>query len=167
MRRCCATIDSISEFTGKLLSWVVLVIVAIFCWEVLLRSVLNAPTIWAHECSQYFFAVYFALGGAYALKLGGMVNVDILVKRLKPRTRAIVDTAMGIITFIFLVGLAGKGIELALYSISINETSQTVWGPPIYPLKIIVVLGAALLCLQAVAKFIRDIAAIKSGKVLT
>jgi len=141
--------------------------VAIFCWEVLLRSVLNAPTIWAHECSQYFFAVYFALGGAYALKLGGMVNVDLLVKRLKPRTRAIVDAVMGIVTFIFLVGLAGKGIELALNSIRINETSQTVWGPPIYPLKIIVVVGAVMLLIQAMAKFIRDIAASKSGKTPT
>ena len=61
-----------------------------------MRGAFNAPTIWAHESTQYFFAVYFTLGGAYALKLGSMVNVDVLVKGMKPRARAILDGVTGL-----------------------------------------------------------------------
>ncbi len=162
--RCCRVVDSISESTGKFLGWLIVPMVVILCWEVLLRSMFNAPTIWAHESTQYFFGLHFALGGAYALKLGSMVNVDVLVKRFKPRTRAIVDGVTAVVTFVFLGALIWKGFDLALTSVRIGEMSQTPWGPPIYPLKITVVAGAFLLGMQVLAKFIRDIAFGISGK---
>ncbi len=163
--RCCDAVDGFSESTGKLLSWLILAVVTVLCGEVLLRSVFNSPTIWAHECSQYIYGVHFLLGGAYALKFGSMVNVDILVNRLKPRPRAIVDGVTGIVTLLFLLTLIWKGTDLALYSIKINEMSQTLWGPPIYPLKIMVVVGALFLGMQALAKLIRNIIFGISGEV--
>jgi len=149
-------INRISEITGRMLAWLILVVVGILLWEVLLRGIFNAPTIWAHESSQYVFGFYFALGGAYALRLGSMVNVDILINKLQPRTRAILNSLAGLITIFFVAALLWKGIDEALYSIKIKEMSQTVWRPPIYPLKITVVLGAFLLGLQAVANILRE-----------
>ncbi|MFC2033647.1 TRAP transporter small permease subunit [Chloroflexota bacterium] len=157
-------IDKISTYTGEYLSWLVVLITAIYCAEVFLRSVFNAPTIWAHESSTYLFGLYFMLGGAYALRMGKMVNVDIWVKRLSPRTRCMVDGIMSIITFIFLFVLIYKGAELSYASVLKNETSQTVWSPPIYPLKITAFIGAALMCLQALSLTIRNfIFAIRGG----
>ncbi len=166
LQRCFHVVDSISENTGKILSWLILPLVGIFCWEVLLRGVFNAPTIWAHESTQYFFGVYFMLGGAYAMKLGSMVNVDIVVKGMKPRARAILDGVTGLFTFTFLIALMWKGLDFALWSVKINEMSQTPWGPPIYPFKIAVVVGASLMCLQVLTKYIRDIILAISGKVV-
>jgi len=37
-----------------------------------------------------------------------------------------------------------------------REHTQTPWGPPYYPLKIVIPLSAFLLLLAGVAKFIRD-----------
>jgi TRAP-type mannitol/chloroaromatic compound transport system permease small subunit len=39
----------------------------------------------------------------------------------------------------------------------ILETSETVWDVPIYPLKLALPVGAFLLLLQGLAKFIRDL----------
>ena len=149
-------IDKVSEYTGKCLSWLIVFIIIIYCTEVLLRYVFNSPTTWAHESTTYFFGAYFMLGGAYALRMGKMVKVDIWVNRLNPRTRCIVDGVMSIITLLFLLVLLYHGTELAYSSVMKNERSSTPWGPPVYPLKITVVAGAGLLFLQALSQTIRD-----------
>jgi TRAP-type mannitol/chloroaromatic compound transport system permease small subunit len=151
-------IDRMSEYSGRFLGWFVVIITILYCTEVFLRSVFNAPTIWVHESSIYFFAAYFALGGAYALKNGKMVNVDIWVSKLSPRTRGIVDGVMSLVAIMFLVVLLYQGGQLAYASVLKNETSQTPWAPPIYPLKILAVLGTAMLFLQVIARTIRDFA---------
>ena len=149
-------IDKISEYTGKCLSWLIVLIMVIYCTEVFLRSVFNAPTIWAHESSTYLFGLYFMLGGAYALRMGKMVNVDIWVNRLNPRTRSIVDGVMSIVTLVFLLVLIYKGAELSYASVLKNETSQTPWAPPIYPIKITALVGALLVFIQAISQTIRN-----------
>ncbi len=160
-----SAIDNLNDFAGKCCSWLVLVIIGLYFWEVVLRSIFNSPTTWAHESSTYFFAVFFALGGAYALRHGMMVNVDILVNRLSPRTRAILVVATSLITFVYLWALIGEGGRLAIVSVMRAEHSQTVWGPIVYPLKITVVVGASLVALQALAIFIRNLRTAITGKV--
>ncbi len=156
--RCfCNVVDSISEYTAKLIVWAILALMAIFCWEVVLRGLFNKPTIWAHESTQYFFGVYFVLGGAYCLRIGSMVRVDIFIMRFKPRTRAIIEGITGIVALIFLSALIWTGFDIAWDSVVHNERSITPWGPPVYPIKIVTVVGSILLGLQGLAKFIRDI----------
>ena len=149
-------IDKISEHTGNYLCWLVVIITAIYCWEVLMRSAFNAPTIWAHESSIYFFGLYFMLGGAYALRMCQMVNVDIWVNKLKPRKRALLDGIVSIVTLVFLLVLVYKGAELSYASVLKNETSQTPWAPPIYPIKITALVGALLVLLQAISQTVRN-----------
>jgi len=156
--------DSISEQTGRLLGWLVLAMTATLCWEVLMRGVFDRPTIWVHEGSQYIFAVYFALGGAYALKNGSFIAVDVWTHRLTARARAFVNVATSAFAFLFLAVLLWKGSSLAIRSVEIAETSGTTWNPPVYPFKIAVVLGTALLAMQTIAVFLRDVVLASSGK---
>lgn len=160
----CRLVDNVTEYTAKAFIGLVLFIVAIFCWEVLLRSVFNLPTIWAHESTQYFFGAYFALGGAYALKSGKFVRVDILVARLKPRTKALIDSVTSILTLAFLAALTWKAIGLSIYSIKVGEGSSTAWNPPIWPIKVVVAVGSLLLGMQALTDFIRSIRLAVTGK---
>lgn len=160
----CKTGNRISEYSAKMLVWLILALIFVFCWEVLLRGMFNAPTIWAHEGSQYIFGVYFALGGAYALKAKSMVNVDIFVNKLSPRTRAIIDVVTAFITFLFLVAIIWKGLDLIIYSIKAGERSSTAWSPIVWPIKITVVIGTSLLAFQALSDFIRNLTFAISGK---
>lgn len=162
--RYCRSVDNASEYTSKVLIWLIPILLVIFCWEVLLRSVFNHATIWAHESTQYFFGAYFALGGAYALRVGRFVSVDTLVERMKPRTRAIIDGVTGIVTLLFIVALIWKGFDLALHSVKIGEVSSTAWNPPVWPIKIVVVAGSLLLGMQTLADYIRTIKFAVTGK---
>ncbi|MBI2000998.1 MAG: TRAP transporter small permease subunit [candidate division NC10 bacterium] len=166
LRGFCRLVDAASEYTARVAIWGVLALVFILTWEVLLRSLFNMPTIWAHESTQYFFGFYFALGGAYCLKMGGMVRVDTVIRLFRPRTRAVIEGVTGLVALIFMTALVWTGVEVAWDSIINNERSISPWGPPIYPLKIIAVLGSVLLGMQSIVKFLRDLAFGLLGKEL-
>ncbi len=55
------------------------------------------------------------------------------------------------------------GGSLAWESLSIWEHSNSAWGPPLYPVKLMIPVGAFLLLLQGVAKLIRDILTLVYG----
>ena len=67
-----------------------------------------------------------------------------------------VDAIMSIITLIFLFVLVYKGAELSYASVLKNETSQTPWAPPIYPIKITAFVGALLMFIQAISQTVRN-----------
>ncbi len=159
-------IDGVSDNIGKVVGFLLLALTLILCWEVVLRSMFTAPTIWVHELSQYFFGALFMLGGAYCLRWKAMVNVDIIINRLRPRARAILTMCTAIFFFVFMFVLIIKGINMAIWSVKIGEATQTYWGPPFYPFKILVPTGAILMLMQGSAEFIRNSVLAITGKEL-
>jgi TRAP-type mannitol/chloroaromatic compound transport system permease small subunit len=149
-------IDHLSEWTGKASAFLVLALSLVIGYEVVARYIFNRPTIWAHEFSAMIFGAYLALGGAYILSTSGHVNMDLIYVCLSPRKKALID----IITFwffaLFCVAIVWKGGDTAWYSLKIREEARTTWGPPLYPIKMVLPIGASLLLLQGIAKFIRD-----------
>ena len=166
LSRALNTIDNISDKTGKVVGFLVLALMGVLCCEVFLRGLFNAPTLWVHEGSQYIYSAHFMLGGAYCLRWSGMVNVDIIIDRLRPRTRAITEIITTLVIFTFLGVLILKGINMSIWSVKILETSQSPWGPPIYPLKIMIPVAAMLMFFQVLAKFIRNIVLAVTGSEL-
>jgi len=77
-----ATINKL-VLIGAFLAKVLLVfIVAILCYEVVLRYLFNSPTGFADELSGYFLAGMVVLGAPHVLRIDGHVRVEILFKRL-------------------------------------------------------------------------------------
>ncbi len=164
MEKFLQAIDRINEQTGKVVSYLILFLVGVILYEILVRYLFNSPTIWAHETSQMIYGAYVILLGGYVLQRGGHVNVDILYHRFKPRTRAIIDLFTWLLFFYFCGLLLWKGGEMAWDSFKILETEPTAFGPPVYPIKMMIPLGALLILLQGLAKFIRDFNLAISGK---
>jgi len=136
----------------------------ILFYEVVMRYVFNRPTIWVHETSGYFFGALFVLGGAYTLLHNGHVNVEILHVHLPVRARAAVDILTSGVFFLLFGVMFWYGIKLAAISVASLEVSHTVWGPPVYPIKIMVPIGVLFMMLQGFAKLIRDIYMLATGK---
>jgi TRAP-type mannitol/chloroaromatic compound transport system permease small subunit len=158
------TIDWVNEQTGKAVSYLLLLLVGVILYEIFVRYLLNSPTIWAHETSQMIFGAYVILLGGYVLKRGGHVNVDIVFNRFQPRTRAVINLFTWLLFFYFCGMLFLKGGEMAWDSFKFRETEPTAFAPPVYPLKMMIPLGALLMLLQGLAKFIRDFKLALSGK---
>lgn len=164
LSRILRAIDSINEWTGKIVSFAILPLIGITVYEVVLRYVFKAPTLWAHELGTFLFGVSWILAGGYALVRGAHVKMEVLYVRLPLRWRAILDLITAPLFFIFVGLLLWKGWELAFYSLSHWEHSTTAWAPPIYGVKMIIPLGALLILLQGLAKFIHDLITAAKGR---
>ncbi len=147
----------VSEYSGKGLSFLFIVLAGILFYEVVARYVFNSPTHWAHEASIFLFGGSCVIGGAYILLHRAHVNLDILYSRVSRRKQAILDLITAPFFFFIMILLIWKGADFALDSWKLLERASTVWAPPIYPFKTVIPVAAFLLLLQGVAKFIRDL----------
>lgn len=164
MKRFLTTIDWVSEKSGKGISFLILLLSAVVLYEIVARYLFNSPTIWAHEISQMIFGTYVILMGAYVLKNGGHVNVESIYIRFAPRTRAVIDLFTWSLFFIFCGLIFWKGAGMAWDSFLVRETGPTAFAPPIYPFKAMIPLGALLILLQGLAKYLRCILFLATGK---
>ncbi|WP_114313388.1 TRAP transporter small permease subunit [Thermus caldifontis] len=150
-------IDALSLWSGRLVAWLTFLAVLILTSEVVRRYFFNAPTQWAHEVSTLLFGLLYVLAGAYALKEKAHVGVDIFYSRLPRKGQAWAN----ILGFIFLMLFAGTlvayGWKFFLASWQNREFSLANQAIPIFPFKLAIPVGAALLLLQGLANTIRDI----------
>jgi len=155
-------IDTINEWVSKTASWLIIPMTFIVSVDAILRYALNKPTIWAWDVNVQLLGVLAILGAGYALRHGSHVGVDILVARLSPRKRAILDLITFMFFFIGIGALLWKTGLGAWNSLQMREPYTSYLSPPIYPFKIIMVVGVLLLLLQGIAKFLRDLAKVTS-----
>ena len=157
-------VDTINEWTGKIVAWLIIPMVLLATYEVILRYVFNRPTIWVWEVNQWLMAGLTILMGGYILLKGGHVVVDVFVVKLSPRTRAMVDLVTSVLFFISIGLLLWGGTSQALESLAKREASGTIFRGPIYIVKMAWPLGVFLLLLQGAAKFIRDLITVIQGE---
>ncbi len=158
-----AGIDWLSESVGKMAGLLIVALALIVSYDVVKRYFFGQPTVWAQEMSAMLFGTFIILGGAYTAKENKHVNMDIFYSRFSPRGRAVLDIiTFFILTIPFLGILLWKGGEGAWRSLANLEHDSTQWGPPLYPFRIMLPLGAFLFLLQAIAKFIRDCRTLRS-----
>ena len=70
-------IDAFSEWTGRAVSWLVLIMVLIIAYDVAMRYLFQSGSVGLQELEWHLFALVFMLGSAYTLKHDGHVRVDI------------------------------------------------------------------------------------------
>lgn len=151
-------IDTISVNLGKLFSYLVPVMVIFEVVEVIRRYVFNSPTIWTWELVTIMFGAHFIMGGAWLIKEDEHVRTDLIFDLFSKKTQALIDLILfGIFFLIFAIPLSWQTINHAIYSCRIGECTHTQWGPPFYPLKIIIALGFTIMLLQGIVKIIRDL----------
>ena len=155
--RFCRGVDIVNEWTGKTVRWLIIPLTLIVVIEVTLRYVFNRPTIWAWDINVQLLGAMVILAGGYTLLQGGFISVDVFSTRLSPRARAITELATAVLFFISIIVLLWKTADAAWESMLIRETMMSYFRPPIYPFRVLMVVGVFLLLLQGIAKFIRDL----------
>lgn len=88
-------IDGVSELTGRLTTWLVVVLVGVTVYDVAMRYVFRQGSVALQELEWHLFSAIFLLGAAYTLKHDGHVRVDVVYRssRLGPRARRVIDAA--------------------------------------------------------------------------
>lgn len=157
-------IDIGTEWVGRIASPLILLVMVFMFLEVVLRYGFNRPTIWAWDISVQLAAAFALLGGAYTFLHHGHVRVDVLYNRFPPKVKAIAELSTLLLFFLFCVVLLWQGGEMAWASLMVREVKVTILAPPLYPLKILLVVATFLLLLQGIASFIRNLSIVITGK---
>ncbi|HEY82436.1 MAG TPA: TRAP transporter small permease subunit [Dehalococcoidia bacterium] len=158
MRTIIGIIDAISEWTGRIGSWFGVALVGVVTYEVMMRYLFNAPSLWAYEVSVMLGASLYILAFAYTHLHQAHVRVDMIYAHLPPRGKAIIDVLGDIFLFSpFIILLVLNAWDWMWYAWETGERMPiTGWYPPAGPLRTIVMLGLALFALQGMAQLVRD-----------
>ena len=152
------SIDAFTEYTGRMLAWLCLLMAALTTAIVCMRYGFNRGSIAAQEAVIYMHGALFMLGAAYTLKVGGHVRVDIFYQRFSPRGQAWVNSLGGIVFLMpFCVFIFGISLNYVTESWLIMERSPEADGiPAVFLLKSLIPLMAVNLFLQALAEVLRN-----------
>lgn len=154
-------IDWANQRQGEVSSLVIYPLVIIVIYEVFMRYVFNAPTIWGFEATAFAYGIHYMLGLSYTENQDGNVKVDILTSRLSPKTQAILGIISYAVIFlpVFFFMTVGA-IKFAYTSTAAGELNSTSWAPPLYPFKIIMALGFLFLLLQGLSSLLKQVQAL-------
>lgn len=169
------SIDRMSAWIGKSFAWCILILTFATTYEVFVRYVLRAPTVWAFDVSYIMYGTLFMMAGAYALSRNAHVRGDFVYQLWPPRIQAGIELVLYFVFFFpGVLALIYAGVIYATESwgympfgpngprgeISINSPA----GIPVFPLKTILPIASGFLLLQGVAETIRCILCLRDGE---
>ncbi len=156
-------IDSLSDHSGKIVSFFIFISIFVVLWNVIIREVFGTYAAWPQSVTVSRISLaYVALGAAYTLRTRSHINVDLLYNRFSPRVKGIIDVITSSLFFLYGVGLLWKSIEV----ISNVRFSLRSFLPPYWPTPLLIIIGVSLLMLQGIAKLIRDLTMAIKGETL-
>ena len=137
--------------------YLIFVMMGVLLFSSISRGVFNVSHIWVVEVAQMTMAAYYILGGGYSMQLGSHVRMDLLYGRWSLKTRAIVDMVTGFCLIFYVIFLLYGGISSTQYAIEYGQKNYSSWAPPMAPIKIVMTFGIAMMLLQVIARFFKDI----------
>ncbi len=152
-------IDSLNEKIASVVSWALLLAVLICAGNALIRYAFNVSSNAWLEIQWYLYAAMFMLATSYTLRRDEHVRIDVIVGRFSKRTQVWLDL-LGFLFFLMPVCLLilWYGIPFAHLSIVSGEMSSNAGGLIVWPAKLLVPVGFALLILQGISEIIKRIA---------
>lgn len=153
------TIDAITEFIGKAVSWLILVAVLVSAGNAIIRKIFNVSSNSWLEAQWYLFGAAFMFAAAYTLSQNEHIRIDIVYAMFSRRVQHWIDL-LGHLLFLmpFVVLMVYYLVPYVLLSYRSGEVSSSAGGLIIWPAKGILLIGFVLLALQGVSEIIKKIA---------
>ncbi|CAN1511220.1 FcbT2 TRAP-type mannitol/chloroaromatic compound transport system, small permease component [Rhabdaerophilaceae bacterium] len=154
-----SVIDAINTRIGQFIKWFILAAVIIATVNAIVRKVFNQSSNSWLEMQWYLFGAVFMLGAAYTFLKNEHIRIDVVTSHFSKRTRDWIDV-FGHIFFLvpFCWIMVWHGLPFFQRSFAINEQSMNAGGLTVWPAKVLVPLGFALLLAQAISELIKRVA---------
>jgi TRAP-type mannitol/chloroaromatic compound transport system permease small subunit len=152
-------IDALNERVGKSVYWLVLAMVLISAVNAIVRKVFNYSSNAFLEAQWYLFSAVFLLGAGYTLLRNEHVRIDVLAGRLSPRAQAWIDI-FGTVFFLFPMAILIMRLSWPYFYHSFvdGEVSGSAGGLILWPARVLIPVGFALLVLQGTSELVKRIA---------
>ncbi len=152
-------IDGTTERIGRAAHWLILAMVLVSAGNAVARYTLNLSSNAWLEIQWYLFSAVFLLCAGYALLHNQHVRIDVISGRLSRRARTWIEI-FG--TVFFLMPMAVLILWLSwpvfLDSWRSGEVSSNANGLSLWPARLLLPLGFALLVLQGLSELIKRVA---------
>jgi TRAP-type mannitol/chloroaromatic compound transport system permease small subunit len=152
-------IDRMTERIGHLLYWLILAAVLISAANATVRKAFNYSSNAYLEIQWYLFSLVFLFLAGYTLKQNEHVRIDIVTGRLPARARAWIDI-FGTLFFLLPMAVIIMWLSWPVFldAYDRHEVSTNAGGLIIWPARLMVPIGFALLIVQAISELIKRIA---------
>jgi TRAP-type mannitol/chloroaromatic compound transport system permease small subunit len=154
-------IDSVSLKTGELVAWLVIVAILISAGNAISRKFFSLSSNAWLEAQWYLFGATFMLSAARVMVHDKHVRVDLIFQKLSRRGRLWIDL-LGHLFFLLplCVLMLIYGIPFAVTSFQTSEISINPGGLIVWPAKMLIPLGFALLLAQGISEIIKRFCAL-------
>ena len=151
-------IDTLTERIGKSAIWIVLIVVLVSTGNAVMRYAFNYSSNALLEIQWYLFGLIFLLCSGYTLLRNEHVRIDLLSAKLSKRGRTWIDI-LGILFFLMPMAIAILVLSwpVFLHAFESNEMSNSAGGLIVWPARLMIPVGFALLILQGVSELIKRI----------
>ena len=112
--------------------------------------------------STMVLVVFGAL--AYAQERRAHIRVELLYSLVGPRGKSFMEAVTHIVAFIFFALVAWQGYVELLYSWEIKESTMGSVRFPLYPARVLLLLGVALLLLRLAVDVAQDVGRLRRGE---
>lgn len=159
-------VDAMNRWIGRLVIYLVVLLLGILIYAALSKAAFNIAPIWTIEMAQFTLTAYYMLGGAYSFQNGAHVRMDLFYSRWSPKTKALVDCLTVIGLLVYLGVLLYGAVESTYYVFETGQRRPSAWQPHLWPIRSIMAIGIAMMLLQALSTFFKDLAIVR-GKPIT
>ena len=151
-------IDALTERIGRSAIWIVLIVVLISAGNAIMRYAFNYSSNALLEVQWYLFGLLFLSCSGYTLLRNEHVRIDLLSSKLSKRGQAWIDI-FGIIFFLMPMAVAILVLSwpVFMHAFESGEMSNSAGGLIVWPARLMIPVGFALLIMQGVSELIKRI----------
>jgi TRAP-type mannitol/chloroaromatic compound transport system permease small subunit len=155
-------IDAFTRWTGKRLAWLILLAVIVSAVNAVIRKVFDTSSNSWLELQWLLFSIVFLLCSPWTLLDNEHIRIDIVNNMMRKKIRDSIDV-VGHVVFLMplTIVMIITGVPFFQRSYEINEQSGNAGGLPQWPAKSLVMIGFALLLIQAISELIKRIAVMR------
>ncbi|MEM1387959.1 MAG: TRAP transporter small permease [Pseudomonadota bacterium] len=150
-------LDVLSLVLSRIAMIGTIVLVCVMFYEVVLRYVFEAPTLWANELSLWMASFLFLLAGLYAMQQRSHIRIYIIYDMFPFWMKKVADIISVALIWFFAYSLVFGSYNTASSKWERFEKFGTAWDPPLpatlWPGLLILVV---LVAIQALANLIND-----------
>jgi TRAP-type mannitol/chloroaromatic compound transport system permease small subunit len=152
-------IDRATDRIGHLVYWLVLATVLISAANAVVRKAFNYSSNAYLEIQWYLFSAIFLLLAGYTLLRNDHVRIDVLAGRFSKRVQTWIDI-LGTLFFLLPMAILIMWLSWPVFVDTYvhHEISTNAGGLIIWPARLLVPIGFALLVLQGISELIKRIA---------
>ena len=155
-------IDAVNFRIGKVLSWLILLVVIISATNATIRKVFDTSSNAWLELQWVLFGTIFLLCSPWTLLSNEHIRIDIINSLLPKRLRDSIDV-FGHVFFLLplTIVMIVTSIPFFIRSFQLNEQSMNAGGLPQWPAKSLILIGFFLLFWQGISELIKRIAVMR------